>query len=281
MYSKGEKGFPWYFFSIPSARIKSVLVVLLIILGSGVLYLWYNRFGTDLAPDSVLGLSYGLAGTMCLGMATALYTLRRRARKRAIGQLSGALQWHIGFGVVGLALLFMHSFGNFNPRSGTFALYGMIALVVSGFIGRVLDSIMPRLITAEVDKALTTRGEDRIEIISQQLQSIVAHNTQDLSAFKLSSQDTPSKDRRTVPLTSSAIPHNSWDLAYITLEKTPQERISALQSVQTALQREQFYRYVIRYWRVLHIGLALLTVGLTIWHITYAMQLLIPTLLHP
>ena len=52
-------------------------------------------------------------------------------------------------------LLFMHSFGNFNPRSGTFALYGMIALVISGFVGRLLDRLMPRLIDATTEKKIS------------------------------------------------------------------------------------------------------------------------------
>src|SRR5205823_4689601 len=86
--------------------------------------------------------------------------------------------------------------------------------------------------------------------------------------------------------------HTSWDLAYISLEETPQEmsrnaahyrfvpdkksaltrpgalipgaqeQMSALHRAQRALQREQFYRYVIHYWRIFHIGLVLLTAGL-------------------
>jgi hypothetical protein len=59
-----------------------------------------------------------------------------------------------------------------------------------------------------------------------------------------------------------------------------QEHMAALENAQRALQREQFYRYVIRYWRIFHVSLALLTIGLTLWHIVYALQLLIPTLLH-
>ena len=99
--------------------------------------------------------------------------------------------------------------------------------------------------------------------------------------------------------------HTPWDLAYISLEATPQElsrivgqhrfvpdqqsvlthpgalmpgaqeQISELQQVQRAMQREQFYRYIIRYWRMFHIALALLTLGLIIWHIVYAAQLLL------
>ena len=101
-----------------------------------------------------------------------------------------------------------------------------------------------------------------------------------------------------------------WDLAYISLEATPQElsreaghfrfvpdkkselirpgalmpgaqeHISELKVVERAMQREQYYRYIIRYWRRFHILLALLTIALTIWHLVYAAQLLLPTFLH-
>jgi len=306
MYSEGEKGYPWYFFSVTHAWVKSLLVALLVIISAGALYLWYSRVGTDRAPDSVLGLSYALAGTLCLGLSAALYTLQRRSRKRALGHLNGALHWHIALGVMGLALLFMHSFGNFDLVSGTFALYGLIALVISGFIGRSLNHIVPRLIATEVHKALTAQGEDRIETISQQLQHIVVHNTQELAAFNVAS----AAEKRPRRFASSPDLQTSWDLAYITLEETPQElsrdttqhrfvpekrspltrpgglipgaqqHISAIHSVQTALQREQCYRYIIRYWRMFHIGLAVLTALLTLWHITYAAQLLLPTLFH-
>jgi hypothetical protein len=51
--------------------------------------------------------------------------------------------------------------------------------------------------------------------------------------------------------------------------------MSALQGVQRAMQREQFYRHIIRYWRLFHISLALLTLGLLTWHLVYAAQLLL------
>jgi hypothetical protein len=215
----------------------------------------------------------------------------------------------------------MHSFGNFNPRTGTYALYGMIALVISGFVGRTLDRVIPRLIAREVRKALTEQGEDRIERISQQLQAIVVHNNEQVRTFSTggaaSSRDTslvPAPGpRANLPLpfepSKQALP-TPWDLAYISLEATPQElsvdapqyrfipdrksnltrpgallpgaqeHISELERVQHAMQREQFYRYVIHYWRIFHVALALLTIGLTVWHLVYAAQLLLPTLFH-
>ena len=57
-----------------------------------------------------------------------------------------------------------------------------------------------------------------------------------------------------------------------------QEHIAELEDVQRAMSRELFYRYLTRYWRRFHILLALVTVGLLVWHIVYALQLLLPTL---
>ncbi len=307
---KDEKGYPWFFSYLTAARVQSGLVAMFVIaVGVGV-YIWYSRYGSDPYPDSVVGLAFAIAGTLCFAFAGILYTLRRRSRKRAIGKLNASLQWHIAFAVMALVLLFLHSFGNFNPRTGTFALYGMIAMVISGFIGRTLDHFMPRLITREVQKALTTQGDDRIATISQKLQDIVVYNAQEVQPLNTNApQGLPFNTVRNGKQGTTSTLGNgstSWDLAYISLEETPQElsrneqhyrfvpdrksalaqpgalipgaqaQIAAIEDVQQALQREQFFRYIIRYWRILHICIALATLGLTLWHIEYAITLWLP-----
>jgi hypothetical protein len=307
MESNSESGYSWLFFYSTRPWLRSVITGLVVIGAGAGVYLWYGRFGDDPSPDSTLGLIYATVGTVLMVMAAVGFTLRRRSRKRVVGQLNGTLNWHVCFAFMSVILLFMHSFGNFNPRSGTYALYGMIALVISGFIGRALDRLMPRLIAEEVRKALTEEGEDRIETISHQLQDIMVHNTQGVRGFNVQGSSgavSVAELRRNKPL------QTSWDLAYISLEETPQEvqrdasqyrlvpdrkssltrpgalipgaqeKISALKGAQQAMQREQFYRYVIRYWRVFHMGLALVTVGLVAWHIMFGLQLLLPTWLH-
>src|SRR5947208_13499221 len=164
-----------------------VLCLFFILLGVAVgvvFFVWYIQHSNDVSPDSIAGYTYAIIGTLFLLLAAVLYSLKRRShKKRIVGQLHKTLNWHICFGVLGLVFLFLHSFGNFNPRTGTYALYGMIALALSGVIGRFLDRLVPRLITGEVHKALNVMGEDRIETISQKLQAIVVHNTQDLHSF--------------------------------------------------------------------------------------------------
>jgi hypothetical protein len=290
--------YSWFFLDLSSDWAIRVLFTLAIIgLGIG-LFLFYRYVSNDPTPDSVAGYAYAIAGTFFMLLAALGYT-RYRARKRRVGKLNGSLQWHISFGIIALVFLFLHSFGNFNPRTGTYALWGMIALVISGIVGRFLDRIVPKLIAQQVKQALTEQGEDRVEYHTRTIQSIVSYNRQELQSLKPQKAGSRSVKK---PLMTA------WDLAYISLEETPQElrqnethyrfvpdrksdldkpealmpgvreQLKELYSVQSALKREEYYRGIIRYWRFVHVLLVFITIGLTLWHLEYAAALLIPTM---
>jgi hypothetical protein len=94
---------------------------------------WYSQqAGADTAPDSLLGLGHAMVGTLCIVFAGVHSLLCRRKRTHAIGGLHRALHWHICPAFLGFGLLLVHASGNLNLRSGTYALYGLTALVVSG-----------------------------------------------------------------------------------------------------------------------------------------------------
>ena len=320
--TEGETGYSWLHFSPGMGQALRVCFTLLLMGGGIAFYLWYTRHSPDASPDSIAGYAFAITGTFFAVLAGILFSRRRRShRKRAVGKLHTSLHWHMCFALLALVFLFLHSFGNFNPRSGTYALYGMIALAISGVIGRLLDRLAPRLIAGEAHKALTMHGEDRVESISQKLQAIVVHNSEKVQGFA-APEESKSIASSPVSLTGGPLSnhfpfeyrnqplHTPWDLAYISLEATPQElgreagqyrfvpdkkseltrpgalmpgareHIAELQEVEQAMQRESFYRYVIRYWRKLHVLLVLVTLGLTLWHLIYAAQLLLPTLMH-
>ena len=317
-----ETGYSWLHFSPGKGQALRIFITLALMGGSITFYVWYSRHTRDASSDSIAGYAFAIAGTLFATLAGILYSRRRRAhKKRVVGKLHNSLQWHMCFALLALLFLFLHSFGNFNPRTGTYALYGMIALAVSGVIGRLLDRLGTRLIAGEAHKALTAMGEDRVESISQKLQAIVVHNTEKVQGFATTGE---SKALTSSPVSLSGGPlsnhfpfeyrdqplHTPWDLAYISLEATPQElsreagqyrfvpdkkssltrpgalmpgareHMAELQEVEKAMQRESFYRHVIRYWRKFHVLLVLVTLGLTLWHIIYAAQLLIPTMIH-
>jgi hypothetical protein len=301
--SSGGK-YPWFFLDLSSAWAVTFLFTLAMTGLSIALFVFYARLSNDLAPDSLAGYVYAIAGTFFMLLAALGYSRRRRSRKRGVGQLNSILHWHISFGIVAIVLLFLHSFGNFNPRSGTYALYGMVALVISGIIGRFLDRIMPKLTAHAAKHALTEQGEDRVDLHTRTIESIISYNKQELRSLRPQRRTTPSVANEAKDTLTT-----TWDLAYITLEETPQEvkqnevhyrfvpdrqselgkpetlmpgvrkHLEELQSVQGALRREEYYRAIIRYWRVGHVALAFLTLGLTLWHLEYAATLLIPMFL--
>lgn len=315
---RSEKGYSPFFFHPKRSWISALITAILIIGACSALYIWYSQSKYDTSPDSPLGLGYAVIGTLFFILAAVSYSLRRRLLKRAMGQLNAALNWHIVFAIMGLVTLFMHSFGHFSLISGTLSLYSLIALSLTGLIGRLLDRIMPRLIAREVDFALSSSGDDLIETVSQELQAIVVHNTQGMRGFSLDAPTSPESHKYPgVPskaLMPTGIPfmaderslETPWDLAYISLELTQpeldrqashyrfvpdkksalhspaalmpgaEERISELQKIHHAMRREQFYRFIIRAWRVFHIFLALVTSGLVIWHLIFAATVLLP-----
>ncbi|HEU0003735.1 MAG TPA: hypothetical protein VFQ36_22705, partial [Ktedonobacteraceae bacterium] len=230
-----ETGYSWLHFSPGKGQALRVFITLLLIGGGIAFFVWYTRHSLDASPDSIAGYAFAVTGTLFVILAGILYSRRRRAhKKRVVGKLHASLQWHMCFAIVGLTFLSLHSFGNFNQRTGTYALYGMIALAISGVIGRLLDRLGPRLIAGEAHKALTARGEDRVESISQKLQAIVVHNTERVQGFTTTGE---SKALTSSPVSLSGGPlsnhfpfeyrnqplHTPWDLAYISLDATPQE----------------------------------------------------------
>lgn len=301
-----QKRYPW---------LISLLTTLGIIILALVTLLIYTRISNDRSPDGTAGLAYAITGLFFMGLATAGYTLSRRSRKRTVGALNTALNWHISFGIIALFMLFLHSFGSFELVSGTYALFGLVALVISGVIGRILDRFVPRLIAREVNIALTEQGDDRIESVTRTLQDITTYHKEQVHSFKSQSgllvaeKDMQAATAHLVSRDGTALP-TSWDLAYISLAETPQEierdaehyrfvpdrksplsdpsalipglqeHIAELHTVQQALQRERLYRAIIRYWRVLHVCLALLTIGLTLWHLEFAATIMLPMYFH-
>src|SRR5450759_1154262 len=179
-----ETGYSWLHFSPGAGQALRVFITLALMGGGIAFYVWYTRHSPDASPDSIAGYAFAIVGTLFATLAGILYSFKRRShKKRVVGKLHASLQWHMCLAILALVFLFLPSFGNFNPRTGTYALYGIIALAISGVIGRLLDRLAPRLIAGEAHKALTARGDDRVESISQKLQAIVVHNSEKVQGF--------------------------------------------------------------------------------------------------
>jgi hypothetical protein len=292
--------YPWLSLRLSRAQWAALWTATLAGIGLAYLYTIYLR-GKDVSPDSVYGYGFAIAGTALLLLVGVAYPLRKRLGRRWPGRLHAFLAWHIVGGLLGLALILMHSVGFFNPRSGTYALYGLIGVVISGVIGRTLDRFSSRLAAKAAVQALSATGEDRLDDLEDELAAIA----DDVQARR---QELQEQGTRGTP----------WDLAYYDLDPEIEEIPTLLRqgvrgesgaildlkqlsgplavprpqhtavnhqstgalarqakSIQRAMGREQFHLQAVRVWRWVHILISLATLGLLAWHLEYAATLLI------
>jgi len=158
--ARGETGYPWLSLAWPSdwGRLGATTSVVSLAVAT---YILYRQSGQPAEPASLPGLGYALAGTGCFLCALCGYRRRRRARPVSrLGHLHTRLEWHYSYALLALALLALHSFGHMDLRlSGTYAGLGLLALMVSGYLGRALDHLLPRLAAMEVNRALAGEAD--------------------------------------------------------------------------------------------------------------------------
>ncbi len=286
---------------LSGAQWAATWVAVLAGVGLAYLYVMYLQ-SNDVSPDSIYGYGFAIAGTVLLLLVGLGYVLRKRVSKRGPGRLHTFLAWHMVGGLLGLVLILMHAAGNFNPRTGTYALYGLIGVVISGVIGRALDRLSPRQAAKAALQALSASGEERLDDLEEELAAIA----QDAKARREQMQE---QGARGTP----------WDLAYYDLDpeiddipallhrglrgdtgpilnlkqlsgplavpRSQQMSAHRRQStdalareaidIQRVLGREQFYLQLVRVWRKLHMLISLAALGLLAWHLEYAATLLL------
>jgi uncharacterized membrane protein YdcZ (DUF606 family) len=282
--------YAWLGGGLSPAQRRTVIVALLSGGALADLYHWYATSSSDVSPDSVFGYGFAIAGTLLLLLVGIGYVLRKRVRRNWAHTLHTMLSWHIVGGMLGLLLILMHAAGNFHPRSGTYALYALLALVASGIIGRLIDRLAPRYMAGAALQTLTSDGEERLEVLvgtlgeqkrpaqetrSRASQSKASGTPMDLAYYDLEvdPEAIPTLLRQQTPAAGAA---GGAPLAAARREPSrPVDLAGATTVIQRAIGSERFYRQLVRVWRRLHTLLSLLTLGLLLWHLEYATVLLI------
>jgi hypothetical protein len=119
----------------------------------------------ELKPSGSLGKTLGIAGTVIL-VLVYLYPLRKKwkwlARK---GKTKNWLDYHIVMGLAGPALITFHSAFKLRGVAGM-AYWSMMAVVMSGIVGRYLYKRIPRKL-GEVEMSIDEMERLRSELTSQ------------------------------------------------------------------------------------------------------------------
>lgn len=103
-------------------------------------YGWTRRNSGNVTAETGIGYWLGIVGGLCM-LLLILYPLRKRIRSlEFIGSIPGWFQIHMLLGVLGPALVVLHSNYSFGSTNSMAAMLAMLVVAGSGFIGRFLYS---------------------------------------------------------------------------------------------------------------------------------------------
>ncbi len=137
--------------------------------------------------SGLVGHGLGIAGFVLMLMTEVLYSLRKRARGRAWGQMSTWLQFHVITGTVGPYLVLLHTAWQYNGLAGVVSLLALV-VVASGFVGRYLYTAVPRTadgteMALQELESLITQADARLQAWSAERPAAVAALTARLTAM--------------------------------------------------------------------------------------------------
>jgi hypothetical protein len=249
----------------PKTRAKWYWLIFSVIVYGGVTFWYYSALKTNpypypaTAPFWIFGII-----SFSLVLLVAAYSLRRRFIRILPGRVEDWLWLHTWLGIISILIAFQHEgyldfFGNFRftlydltrAGLGVTALYGLILLVVSGILGRLLDVWQARVISHEASKngvGIIQSVEERLQEQHFLLERLSAGKS---AAFKEFCAQALNR-RKVPPLPSQAqfVPQELEDLQRF-------YGVLALRlRLQHSLQRQRHAHFIIRGWRFIHISLA-------------------------
>lgn len=125
----------------------------------------YTKWHPLLRPSGYVGEFFGIVGFVLM-LLTMLYVIRKKlAAKSRLGSMKVWLEVHIFFGLVGPALITLHTAFKFNGIISV-AYWSMVLVVLSGFVGRYLFVRIPKTIRgtevslSEIQERAAELGED-------------------------------------------------------------------------------------------------------------------------
>lgn len=173
-----------------SIMVLTVIVVTAILAYKGVSYYstsieerFYHPDHDQFKPSGIYGHGLGIAGTLLMLVGVTLYIVRKRWKAMArLGRLKHWLEFHIFLCSLGPVMILFHTAFKFGGIV-SIAFWSMVAVVVSGIIGRYIYVQIPRTIEGralslnEVQALKINLGElmrDTYQLPSDTYETIVA-----------------------------------------------------------------------------------------------------------
>jgi len=135
----------------------------------------------SLRPAGIIGHGFGVVGSLMM-LFMLLYSVRKRTKIfKNFGFLSGWLNLHIYFGIIGPLLIVLHSTFKVHGLIAV-SFWSMVAVALSGILGRYLYTQIPRTISGKelslgelnkLDDEITDYIHSRYQLDAQNMSKFV------------------------------------------------------------------------------------------------------------
>lgn len=126
----------------------------LVAVATGVYVPYANSAVHGPTGNSIIGLLFGIAGTLAMIFA-GLLAARKRIVSKTLGSISWWLKGHLWIGLVSAPLIFFHTGFRFGGLLEQLTMWCFLTVIISGVIGQILQHITPRFMkTASPQQAI-------------------------------------------------------------------------------------------------------------------------------
>lgn len=214
-------------------------------------------------PSGSMGHGLGIAGTLMILFGVSIYIARKRYGFMAkYLRLKYLLEFHIFLCVLGPIFILFHTAFKFGGIVSV-AFWSMVAVVLSGVIGRFIYIQIPRTIEG---RALTlveikSTKKDLSQILEQEYD--LDDHTVDL-IVELSDQETTASEKNTLRVVHKRLKHEEVKLQD---RKMIMRLIKEERTLNRRIKRLELMQRLFKYWHVVHLPFALVMLIIVIVHV--------------
>ena len=258
----------------PASRTKWLWLSLSLLLSIVILALYLAAITTQRFPGPLNEplLGFGIIASL-LVLCTAAYSLRRRFARSLPGKAQAWLWMHTWVGTVVLLIALLHENFTHIARNyclnmtcftqaywGTSALLALALLVITGIVGRLLDTWQARSIARDASAngvGIARAIEERILELEYVIERLSAGKSEAFKSYCLQAIEMGADFSGPAP---------QLDARELADFQRAQETLARRKELTLSLQRQQRARLIIRAWRYVHITLACLALLVIAYH---------------
>ncbi len=241
---------------------------------------FYSPLHNTYKPSGTLGHGMGIIGSLMMIFGVSIYMVRKRWRKMMrLGVLKHWLEFHIFMCTVGPILVLFHTAMKFGGIV-SISFWSMVAVVISGFIGRFIYVRIPRTIQGqELDFSELKRESDEITDMLKNMYHVNQEIIDKLENFARTEQYKDISLRKIIPviiqdyLRGRRIRkslHQNVALVYDLHEKATKDILRAIDNKLLLIRRLGLLRTMqklFHYWHVAHLPFAIIMFVIMFIHV--------------